>query len=113
MANITAAQATKLNKASRANKDALLGTVVRNLQGYVGASGSYTVVAGEASASRVVITTGMAAVNGWMVGGRRSGSPLTYNVTSGSVGGTLLVVNPTGISASPIAAGDIISWLVF
>ncbi len=126
---ITAAQATKINKMNRAAKDATLGTAVRTAETNItalqssssgsaytlGASGSYTAVAADASNSKIAITTGLAAVNGFIVQVRRSGSAMPFMAAfAGSVAGTIAVIkDPTYTGGSSIAAGDVATWFAF
>jgi anaerobic glycerol-3-phosphate dehydrogenase len=106
----TAKQIKDLNRMNASAQNVALGTTMGNLMA-VGniVSGSHTVTAAEASASRVVIDTGLDAVVNFFPAYIRSGSPLTQTWASGSVAGTLTIVNSA--SASPIA-GDIATYLV-
>ena len=110
---ITSTQATKLNKSNRAAKDASLGTAIKNLQTYVGASGSLAVTSAQASASLVVVTTGLSAVSGLFASIRSSGSLKSLNAVSGSVAGTIVMAKDATVTGSAIAAGDIVTWIAF
>lgn len=118
---ITAAQAAKINKMNRASKDASLGTAVRNAetaisatQAIVGASGSYTAVAADASNAVIAVATGLATVNGVIGQVRRSGSPLgNMVVMSGSVAGTIIAKKDPTVTGSSIAANDVLTWIAF
>jgi hypothetical protein len=136
---ISASSASRIDRMNRASNDVFLGHTIQALQSAsatnsavatsastvaglayaaLSASGSYAVVSAEATASRVVITTGLAAVKGEVVQVRRSGSSVMpyYNVIAGSVAGTLDMRNVTGAlatSSSKILADDLVTWMVF
>jgi len=112
MSQITTTQKNHLNKMNRASADVQLGTLLQGLQG-AGTiiTGSHTVTTAEASASRVVLTTGLTAVSGFFNSYLRSGSPLSLTWASGSVAGTIIVSNSA--SASPVAATDVASFIAF
>ncbi len=111
MAGFSAKQTRDLNRANRANQNVQLGTIIGNLA-IAGSliSGSHLVTSGEASASRVVITTGLSSVTSFFPTYTRSGSHLGMTWASGSVAGTLIASNST--SASPLA-NDIASFIAF
>ena len=122
MTALTTAQIAKLNKMNRAAKDGTLGTRLNAVENSVsgsatvlGASGSYTTVAGDATGSRIVITTGMATVHGLVADYRRSGSAIPFmKITAGSVAGTIEVIkDPTYTGGSVIAASDVVTWFAF
>ena len=118
---ISNANAPKINHMNRAAQNVNMGTLLQQLQSgsstlntYIGGSGSHTVVAAEANACRVVITTGLAAVTGFMVQDQRSGSMIVNNVyaVSGSVAGTL-DIRATSATGSLVQLGDVITWMAF
>jgi hypothetical protein len=110
MARISAATKTKLTKASRANQDAKLGTLVYNLGNI--ATGSWTVTGTQQNASSIVIDTGLGSSTAQIVQLYRSGSVIT---TSGS----FKVANASGsltIGATAgyvVSASDIVTWVAF
>lgn len=110
MTALTAGQISKLNKSNRAAKDGALGTRLAALDSLIGFSGSYTVLAAEASASRVVITSGLDTVRGFMADVTRSGSNVTHRMkfTAGSVAGTYVV---SGSNVPGIFPDDVITYL--
>lgn len=99
---ISSANATKINKMNRAAQNVNLGTIVKNLQTYVGGSGSFLVTTPMMSASRVPIIDANC-TKGIIWKYVRSGSPVStikeliwtpasgcmilcnYNLNSGSV----------------------------
>lgn len=112
--SFTTAQKNHLNKMNKAAKDVSLGTLLDGLEGLsdVGtiASGSWLVTSSEANGSRIVLTTGLSAIKGFMSSYLRSGSPTAVTIVSGSVAGTL--VAKANSSASPLAA-DVVSYIAF
>lgn len=112
MANISASQKKNLNRMNRASKDVLLGDIVSNLQANATVSGSHVVTTAEATASKVIIATGLSTVKGFVGQDLRSGSPIVNaKWVSGSVAGTVVVSNST--SGSPLANGDILTYIAF
>ena len=112
--SFTSSQISHLNKMNRSAKDVSLGTVLSGIEalsdlGTV-ASGSYSVTSGEANGSRVVLSTGLSAIKGFMYSYLRSGSPTGITIVSGSVAGTLVV--KANSSASPLAS-DVVSYIAF
>jgi hypothetical protein len=111
-------QIKNINKMNRASASPVLGQIIQDLitsasattgtlavaaaaqTAIAGASAYHSVTASEASASRVVLTTGLASVTGFVKTGLRSGADIGLNWTSGSVAGTIVVVS--GVSASPL-----------
>ena len=110
-ARISTFNKNRLNKMNEAAAGVSLGTMLANL-GFV-STGSLSVSDAQTNASRVVISTDLATVGGFMVQGYRSGSPLALNAVSGSVAGTIVVTKPTNITASAIALNDVISYVAF
>ncbi len=132
MTSISAAQKKNLNKMNRASKDVLLGTIVSDLitsassstgtlatsiatlQGNATVSASHTVTAGEATASKVILVTGLAKVTGFIGQDLRSGSPIiNAKWTSGSVAGTIIVESGVSGSPLPLASGDVVTYIAF
>lgn len=132
MTSISAAQKKNLNRMNRASKDVLLGTIVSDLitsassstgtlatsiatlQGNATVSASHTVTAGEASASKVILVTGLASVVGFIGQDLRSGSPIiNAKWTSGSVAGTIIVESGVSGSPLPLASGDVVTYIAF
>ena len=119
---ISNANANTLNRANRASKNVLLGTLIQTaqndidaLQGVTGASGSYSCAAADASNAKAAITTGLTAVKGFVAQVRRSGSAMPFmKMISGSVAGTIEIYkDPTYTGGSSIAAGDVVTWFAF
>lgn len=107
----TTKQKKDLNRSSTANQNVSLGTTLGNLFGAGNVvSASHTVTAAEMSASRIVLTTGLTAVTGFYNSYLRSGSPLSPTWASGSVAGTITIVNSA--SASP-TTGDVAGYMAF
>ena len=111
---ISITQKNHLNKMNKAAKDVSLGTLLVGLEGLTSlgtvVSGSYAITSAEANASRVVVTTGLTSVKAFFSSYLRTGSPVAATVCSGSVGGTLTVLNNN--SASLVAA-DVVSYIAF
>ena len=110
-ARISTANKNRLNHMNRSAQNVNLGTMVANL-GFV-STGSLSVTDAQTNASRVVITTDLTSVGGFIVQRYRSGSPLELNAVSGSVAGTIVCVRPTNITGSVIALGDNINYVAF
>jgi hypothetical protein len=110
-ASISTANKNRLNHMNRAAQNVNLGTMIQNMG--VVSTGSWTVTAAQASASRVDIATGLASVGGFMLAARRSGSPLHLAAYSGSVPGTLIAIKDPTVTGSAIATGDIVSFVAF
>jgi len=132
MTSISASQKKNLNRMNRASKDVLLGTIVSDLitsassstgtlatsiatlQGNATVSASHTVTAGEATASKVILVTGLAKVTGFIGQDLRSGSPIiNAKWTSGSVAGTIIVESGVSGSPLPLASGDVVTYIAF
>ena len=114
MSKITTTQKNHLNKMNRAAADVQLGTILQGLQGAgTFVSGSHTVTTAEASASRVVLTTGLTSVNGFYNSYLRSGSPVSMTWSSGSVAGTITVMNNASASAVIAPTTDVASFIAF
>jgi len=121
---LTAGSATILNRMNAAAKKVGMGTEIQRLgtandvsvaasaaQTLVaGASGSATVSAAQASASRVIFTTGLTYVKGFIGQDRRSGSAVINaqwtSASAGATAGTIVVKSAVSASALPLAAGD-------
>jgi hypothetical protein len=114
----SASSATSVNKMNTYAKRTSLGTEVRRLgtltdtlSTNMTVSGSLTVTAAQATASAIVIQTGVSVIEGNIVQATRSGSALSgvKTLTSGS--------NLNITSASPtlwvIAADDAINYIVW
>ena len=111
-------QIKNINRMNRASASPVLGQVIQDLitsasartgtlavaataqTAIAGASAYKSVSAGEATASRIVLTTGLATVTGFVKTYLRSGADVSLNWTSGSVAGTIIVAS--GASASPL-----------
>jgi len=132
MTSISASQKKNLNKMNRASKDVLLGTIVSDLitsassstgtlatsiatlQSNATVSASHVVTSGEASASKVILVTGLAKVTGFIGQDLRSGSPIiNAKWTSGSVAGTIIVESGVSGSPLPLASGDVVTYIAF
>ena len=116
MSPITNTQKDQINKMNRASQKASMGTVIQNLQTYVGASGSLTVGAVETNASVITIATGLGTCAGFLVQAFSSGSikgdPYVHNLS-----GSLLIKARSavyGVSGSfVLTAGDIVNWIAW
>jgi hypothetical protein len=119
-------QKKRLNKMNEASRDVSLGTILQKVaQNSVMTGSAVVVTSSEASASTVIINTGLTGLIGEIVQVRRSGSTvITPGVptSSGSSFANIKVVNTgsyllvsSGCSASciPLATGDIVSWIAF
>ena len=131
MATLTAGSATILNRMNRAAQKVTMGTEIRRLglddailvtaksaQTIIaGASGSATVSATQASASRVIFTTGLAYVKGFIGQDRRSGSAVMNaqwtSASAGATAGTIVVKSAVSASALPLAAGDSLYYVAW
>lgn len=113
---ISNAQRNKINKMNEAARQSSLGTVVQNLQTYLGVSGSLTVSAVHTNASVITIATGLGTCTGFMVQSLSSGSikgdPYIHNLS-----GSLLIKARSavyGVSGSfTITAGDTVNWIAW
>jgi len=105
---ITSTQESKINKMNRAAQDASLGTMVKGFQ----ASGSHLVSAAEASASAVVINSGLGTIHGQIVQNVRSGS-LAFTSASqigiSNASGSLTII---GKAAGVISTNDVINYIL-
>lgn len=121
MTALTASQISKLNKMNRAAQSATLGTRIDTLEtasaagvAKVGSSGSLAATAGDATNAKLTLSTGLTAVNGFVVQLRRSGSAMPFiKVISGSVAGTIEIYKDPTYTGSAIAAGDVATWFAF
>jgi hypothetical protein len=110
---ISNANKAKLNKMNRAAKDATLGTVVQDLQSYVGVSGSILVTTAMMSASRVPIIDANC-TKGKMWQYVRSGSPLTtvkelvWTPASGC-----LILSATDLESGSILPNDQVYYMMW
>jgi hypothetical protein len=115
--NIMALSSTtirKVNRMNRAAQDAHLGTLVGNMPATGITAGSVVVSSAEAAGSRVVITTGLDVVTGFVGQDLRSGSPIVNaKWVSGSVAGTIVVTHGVGGSAIVLAANDTLSYVAW
>jgi hypothetical protein len=114
--SITNTQRDGLTKMNQYAKRAELGTVIQNLQTFLGASGSIAVTSVHTNASAVTIETGLGTCKGFVVqcfsSGSIKGDPYIHN-TSGS-----LIVKARsavyGVSGSfVLTAGDIYNWMAW
>jgi len=128
---ITAASATILNRMNRAAQKVAMGTEIRRIgldndilvtataaqTVIVGASGSATVSSAQASASRVILTTGLTYVKGFIGQDRRSGSAVINaqwtSASAGATAGTIVVKSAVSASALPLAAGDSLYYVAW
>jgi hypothetical protein len=116
MSPITNTQKDQINKMNRASQKASMGTVIQNLQTYVGASGSLTVSSVHTNASVITIETGLGSCKGFLVQAFSSGSikgdPYVHNLS-----GSLLIKARSavyGVSGSfVLTAGDIVNWIAW
>jgi hypothetical protein len=116
MSPITNAQRDQINKSRRAFQKASVGTIIQNLQTYLGASGSVTLTAVHTNASVVTIETGLGTCTGFLVQAFSSGSikgdPYVHNLS-----GSLLIKARSavyGVSGSfVLTAGDIVNWIAW
>jgi hypothetical protein len=115
---LSSTQIAKINKMNKASQVPSLGTIIAGLQTSVGTlegvnkltSGSYAAVAADASGSSMSILTGTTTIKGFIAPvATRSGS-FMYHLNVNSSTGSKLVVTTAG---SPIAAGDVVTWIVF
>ena len=114
---ISNTQRNKINKMNEASRQASMGTVIQNLQTYVGASGSIAVTSVHTNASMVTIETGLGSIKGWVLqpfkaSGSPLGDPYVYN-SSGSL--KIMATSAVyGISGSfSLTAGDIYNWIAW
>lgn len=98
-------QINKLNRMNRAAQDAELGNLLANYP----VSGSVAASAAQANASAIIIGTGLGTVQGFIVQGFRSGSPVPFGVSNTS--GSLTVQAVT--SGSKILANDLYNWIAW
>jgi len=118
---ISNANANTLNRANRASKNVLLGTLIQTaqndidaLQGVAGASGSVAATSADASNAKVAIATGLTSVKGFVAQVRKSGSAMPFiKAISGSVAGTIEIYKDPTYTGSAIAAGDVVTWFAF
>ena len=106
--SFTKVQIAHLNAMNRAAKDILLGTKLNKLVTGFGASGSYTAVLADTSASAVTLATGLGTIVGYQVQGFRSGSAITNVYVSSSASGSLIVK-----SGSFVNTGDVYNWIAW
>lgn len=111
MTAMTSTQIAHLDKMNRSAQDVSLGTRIAALEGDLGASGSHVVTSGEASASAINITTGIASVTGFIVQGYRSGSPLGAVKVVTSSGS--LAITSSASATWVITANDVINYIVW
>lgn len=117
---LTAKQILQMNRMNRAAQNASLGTLVGSLEGTAGqissafTTGSYTAVAADASASRMIIATGATGIAGFLVQVYTSGS-LKSTIKVISSGSNLTVSAGSAVSSTipAIAAGDVANWIVY
>jgi len=125
---LTSSSATILDRMNRAAYKVGMGTEIRRLGtandtavlaaatqvAIAGASGSATVTSAQASADRVVLSTGLTAIKGFVTGALRSGSPVIQpNVISGSVAGTLVFMTATTGCATALTADDSLWYMAW
>lgn len=73
--------------------------------------GTYTMVAGDATANTKAITTGLDAITAYFVQIFRSGVLLNLDQAVSVSGGTITVAD--GASTYAITAGDVVNWVAF
>ena len=111
---ISTSEVTKLNKMNRIAQDISLGTILKRVDDGLGSyftSGSHTAVTADASGSMAAIATGGTGATGQIVQIFTSGSPKTVVKVVNS--GSALYVTAGSGAPEAIAAGEIISWIVF
>jgi hypothetical protein len=115
--SITNTQKDQINKMNVASQRASLGTVIQNLQTYVGASGSIAVTATHTNASMVTIETGLGSIKGWVLQPlKASGSPLGDPYVFNSSGSLKIMATSAvyGVSGSfSLTVGDIYNWIAW
>jgi hypothetical protein len=124
--SLTSKQKSQLTKMNRAAQNVELGTLIGGMALNAVVTGSAVVVTNShASASTVIIDTGLTSSIGQIVQVRRSGSNVitpTTLATSGSTfsnikvtntGSYLIVSACSTASCVSLAAGDIVSWIAF
>lgn len=114
---LTDTQVAQLNKMNEASRRAALGTLVHTLESNAVLGvihGVHTVIAAEASANTVAITTGLSVIAGFIVQIFRAG----VNVMSDAAvarkatdDGTLNVAD--GASTYSVTTGDVINWIAW
>jgi len=105
---ITSTQESKINKMNRASQDVSLGTLVKGFQ----ASDAHVVTAAEASASTVVIDSGLGSISGQIVQSVRSGSLVFTSASQvgiSNVSGSLTII---GKAAGVISTNDVINYIL-
>lgn len=116
MSSITNAQRDQINKMNRASQKASMGTVIQNLQTYIGISGSLTVGAVETNASVITVATTLGTCKGFIVQAYRSGSMLGEPYVHNTSGSLLIKAKSAtyGVSSSYVlTAGDIFNWIAW
>ena len=106
--SFTTVQINHLNRMNKAANSVGLGTKFNKLITSFGASGSYTAVLADTSASAVTLATGLGTIVGYQVQGFRSGSAITNVYVSSSASGSLIVK-----SGSFVNTGDVYNWIAW
>jgi hypothetical protein len=114
---ISDAQASKINKMNRAAQDVTLGTAfqtaqtdIATLQGAI-KSGTYTMVAGDATAGTKTIATGLGkTISGFIVQIYRSNVLVSGATTTKSSANLTVATNG---STYVVTAGDVVNYIVF
>ena len=107
---LTATQIAQLNSADEANRLAALGTLVASLEASSVVRGSYTAVAGDATADVITIDSGLTAIVGWQVQILRSGVDVTGDIVMTASDGDLVL---TESSTYVITADDVVNYVIW
>lgn len=110
---LTATQIANLNGASEANRQAALGTVLAAAEGVSSniVVGTYTMVAGDASAGTVDIDTGLATADSAIVQIYRSGVGVFSDQAVSIAAGVITVAD--GGATYACTADDVVNYIVF
>lgn len=106
--SLTSTQISHINKMNRASKDVSLGTLVDGFVNNTKISGSVSASSAQASASAVVISTGLSSVSGYIIQGFRSGSAISNVYVASNTAGSITVR-----SGSSVVAGDLYNWIAW
>ena len=101
---LTASEISKLNGMCKVAQLTTLGSEL-------GVRGTYTAVAGDATANEMVISTGLSAITGWLVQIYRSGVNVMEDAIVTASGGDLTVAD--GGATYAVTADDVLMYWVF
>ena len=111
---LTAKQIYDLDNCMVAGQNVALGTLLNSIiTGAAGGGvvrGSYTVLAADDTANKIVIASGLAAIIGWSVAIYRSGVDVTNNAVITVVSTTNLQIADSTYQAT---AGDVVKYIIW